>query len=159
MTHTALRALLAKASQAPWRFENDEHGLPEQLFAADVCIDGTDDLLVANMSLIVAAVNSLGPHLDRIEKLEAALRALVFPAGFTAETSHWDRARELLKGTHACRGCGLPLMSEHERTTADGCPCNSRLGINHGLVPKHTCTCIECDPEQTGSVRYPTEAP
>lgn len=50
-----------------------------------------------------------------------------------------------------CNGCGLPLKGH----VADGCPCNSPRGINHGIVPKHVCTCDECDPEQTGSVREP----
>lgn len=54
-----------------------------------------------------------------------------------------------------CRGCGLPLVPQYFSSFADGCPCNSRRGINHGLVPKHTCTCSECDPEQTGAVRQP----
>ncbi len=53
-----------------------------------------------------------------------------------------------------CRGCGKPLDPQN-RILADGCPCNSPRGVNHGLVPKDTCTCRECDPEQTGSVRQP----
>lgn len=56
-----------------------------------------------------------------------------------------------------CRGCGEGIWPEN-RTIADGCPCNSSRGINHGLVPKNTCTCQECDPEQTGSTRYPWPA-
>jgi hypothetical protein len=52
----------------------------------------------------------------------------------------------------ACRICGGILFPENRRI-ADGCPCNSARGINHGLVAKNTCTCIECDPEQTGSTR------
>lgn len=53
-----------------------------------------------------------------------------------------------------CRGCPRRLERENIRI-ADGCPCNSARGINHGIVPKNTCTCVECDPEQTGSTRYP----
>ena len=51
-----------------------------------------------------------------------------------------------------CRNCGKPLSI----TTgiADGCPCNSPRGINHGLVPAYICTCPICDPHQTGSVRH-----
>ncbi len=52
-----------------------------------------------------------------------------------------------------CRDCGLPLLPEN-RTMADGCPCNSSRGVNHGLVPKETCTCCLCDPAQTGSSRF-----
>lgn len=52
----------------------------------------------------------------------------------------------------ACRGCGKPLLP-HNSVAADGCPCNSPRGVNHGLVPKNTCTCVECDPAQTGSAR------
>lgn len=52
-----------------------------------------------------------------------------------------------------CRGCGKVLLPENFGMVADGCPCNSPRGVNHGLVPKDTCTCHECDPAQTGSVR------
>jgi hypothetical protein len=55
----------------------------------------------------------------------------------------------------ACRACGKPLLPENVRI-ADGCPCNSARGVNHGLVAKDTCTCTVCDPEQTGSTRYPS---
>lgn len=51
-----------------------------------------------------------------------------------------------------CRGCGHVLRAERQ-SVADGCICNSARGINHGLVPHETCTCIECDPAQTGSAR------
>lgn len=51
-----------------------------------------------------------------------------------------------------CRGCKEPLVPENSRV-ADGCPCNSGRGINHGLVPSRVCTCDECDPEKTGSSR------
>jgi hypothetical protein len=53
-----------------------------------------------------------------------------------------------------CKGCNKPLDGRDYRI-ADGCPCNSARGINHGLVPVNTCTCVVCDPEQTGSTRYP----
>ncbi len=55
----------------------------------------------------------------------------------------------------ACRSCGGELWVEFA-TVADGCPCNSPRGVNHGLVPVNTCTCIECDPKQTGASRYGT---
>lgn len=55
-----------------------------------------------------------------------------------------------------CRGCGAMLLPENRRI-ADGCPCNNPRGINHGLVPKNTCTCVECDPAQTGSTRIGTK--
>jgi len=51
-----------------------------------------------------------------------------------------------------CRGCGKPLDPENYRL-ADGCPCNSARGVNHGLVPAKICTCEACDPEQAGSSR------
>lgn len=51
-----------------------------------------------------------------------------------------------------CRGCGRELRPECA-WVADGCECNSPRGINHGLVPRRTCTCKACDPEQTGGTR------
>lgn len=53
-----------------------------------------------------------------------------------------------------CKGCGGEILPENRRI-ADGCPCNSARGVNHGRVPKNTCTCVLCDPAQTGSTRYP----
>jgi hypothetical protein len=53
-----------------------------------------------------------------------------------------------------CRACRAPLKPEDYRV-ADGCTCNSGRGVNHGLVAVQTCTCVTCDPEQTGSTRYP----
>lgn len=55
-----------------------------------------------------------------------------------------------------CRGCGKSLLAENFAGIADGCPCNSPRGVNHGLVPVNTCTCDECDPAQTGSTRCPS---
>lgn len=57
-----------------------------------------------------------------------------------------------------CRACCKPLLAANCRI-ADGCPCNSARGVNHGVVPVATCTCVECDPEQTGSTRYPQPEP
>lgn len=54
-----------------------------------------------------------------------------------------------------CRGCGAALDEAH-RCVADGCPCNAPRGVNHGLVPKNTCTCIECDPTHSGATRFGT---
>jgi hypothetical protein len=51
-----------------------------------------------------------------------------------------------------CNHCKQPLL-ESNHTIADGCFCNSRRGINHGLVPVHVCTCEECDPARTGGAR------
>lgn len=51
-----------------------------------------------------------------------------------------------------CRGCGEALNPANS-SMADGCPCNSARGVNHGIVSVPTCTCIECDPDQTGSSR------
>ena len=55
-----------------------------------------------------------------------------------------------------CRNCRKSLDPKNYRI-ADGCPCNSPRGVNHGLVAKETCVCVECDPEQTGSTRYSIE--
>ena len=54
-----------------------------------------------------------------------------------------------------CRCCYRPLDPKNFEAIADGCPCNSERGINHGLVPKDTCTCNECDPGQSGATRKP----
>lgn len=58
----------------------------------------------------------------------------------------------------SCHGCGRALLWENRRV-ADGCACNSPRGINHGHVPKNTCTCVECDPAQTGSTRISADHP
>jgi len=52
-----------------------------------------------------------------------------------------------------CNGCGAAIDPGYYDKIADGCPCNSMRGINHGIVPARTCTCVVCDPAQTGSVR------
>jgi hypothetical protein len=51
-----------------------------------------------------------------------------------------------------CRACGAALFPEY-RSIPDGCVCNSPRGVNHGFVARNTCTCLLCDPEQTGSTR------
>ena len=53
---------------------------------------------------------------------------------------------------YKCRACGKPLLMANYRV-ADGCPCNSIRGINHGIVPSEVCTCEICDPGRTGSSR------
>lgn len=58
----------------------------------------------------------------------------------------------MAKRGSACRGCGK-LLLENNYPLADGCPCNSPRGINHDLVPDDVCTCVICDPKQTGSSR------
>lgn len=52
-----------------------------------------------------------------------------------------------------CRACNIDLDVTNWHI-ADGCPCNSERGVNHGLVPRETCTCVSCDPHQSGSSRY-----
>lgn len=52
-----------------------------------------------------------------------------------------------------CRHCGQDLLPENAMM-ADGCPCNSGRGINHGIVDVLTCTCKVCDPEETGGSRF-----
>jgi hypothetical protein len=69
------------------------------------------------------------------------------PARLTAE------APKETPAAPKCSGCGKPLLAENF-WIADGCPCYAPRGINHGRVPKDTCTCVECDPAQTGSTRY-----
>ena len=65
---------------------------------------------------------------------------------------------ERMRNSRKCRGCGADLKPENY-LFADGCPCNSPRGVNHGLVNVLTCTCDECDPAQTGSSRYPPAVP
>jgi hypothetical protein len=57
------------------------------------------------------------------------------------------------QGIRRCRACGERLTAANW-PVADGCPCNSPRGVNHGVVPKSVCTCAECDPQQTGSSRF-----
>jgi len=59
---------------------------------------------------------------------------------------------ELFAPPDSCRSCRAALLPENRRI-ADGCPCNAPRGVNHGLVAKLTCTCVECDPAETGSTR------
>lgn len=60
-----------------------------------------------------------------------------------------EEKRETLK---VCRHCNNMLMPGNV-VLADGCPCNSPRGVNHGLVAKEVCTCDFCDPAQTGASR------
>ena len=55
--------------------------------------------------------------------------------------------------SETCRGCGNWLEFKN-LSIADGCPCNSLRGINHGIVLKVVCTCDVCDPDSTGTSRY-----
>lgn len=62
-----------------------------------------------------------------------------------------DAARREASEMAQCRSCGKTLVPLSG--IADGCPCNSPRGVNHGLVSEFVCTCIECDPAQIGSAR------
>ncbi len=89
---------------------------------------------------------------------------LGFAFGWIANNATWNRwatghAHDLSKIADAlngrpkpCNGCGKPL-DPTARRIADGCPCNSPRGVNHGLVKRETCPCVECDPAHTGAVR------
>jgi hypothetical protein len=68
------------------------------------------------------------------------------------------RLTESIDAPPRCRACGKDLTPECA-WVADGCPCNSPRGVNHGLVPRRTCTCVRCDPEQTGSTRVEPPKP
>ena len=56
-----------------------------------------------------------------------------------------------------CRGC-IRFLKPENATMADGCPCNSPRGINHGLVPSEVCCCKVCDPTETGASRQRPQA-
>jgi hypothetical protein len=56
-------------------------------------------------------------------------------------------------GHPVCRACGKLFILPDNARIADGCPCNSLRGVNHGLVPRDVCTCVGCDPAQTGASR------
>lgn len=43
----------------------------------------------------------------------------------------------------SCKGCGLPLLLENLYTD-DGCPCNSRRGINFKPMPCSICRTDNC---------------
>jgi hypothetical protein len=72
---------------------------------------------------------------------------------FVLEAFDVDPAEKVTRRVmNDCNGCGKPLDPANCRI-ADGCPCNSPRGINHGSVARETCTCIVCDPGQSGSSR------
>lgn len=112
-------------------------------------------------------VRSCREERDRLRTVVADNEAVIRAADMRARLAEMDRivddigkATSRFRGEIAalnnwdsrCRGCGRPLVPENSRI-ADGCPCNTERGVNHGLVDASTCTCDECDPEQTGSVR------
>lgn len=107
-----------------------------------------------------------------MNKVESAARALVAEIDFRARSlkEFWKSFEavplwrqsilELCDAVHAeqfaCRACGKPIEPHNVAgRVADGCPCNSARGVNHGLVPTWSCTCKECDPAETGSARQP----
>jgi len=121
--------------------------------------------------LRLSIVTALSAALDVAEADVAGYEAKTPQLAIVAEGAH-HRAVEAFRATIApspgatldalaasfmnvdqCRACGKPLDPRNTKV-ADGCPCNSPRGINHGLVPVLTCTCVECDPSQTG--RHPT---
>lgn len=57
-----------------------------------------------------------------------------------------------------CRGCGEELDSANH-VIADGCPCNSKGGLNHGLVPEYVCCCDKCFPDSNETHRYARKKP
>lgn len=57
-----------------------------------------------------------------------------------------------------CLGCSATLSPDNF-ALADGCPCNSPRGVNHGRVPVDVCTCNACDPAQSGASRRRCECP
>lgn len=99
-----------------------------------VVADNEVVIRAADMQARLAEMNRI---VDDIGKATSRFR------GEIAALNNWDSR---------CRGCGQPLLPENVRI-ADGCPCNSERGVNHGLVAVSTCTCGDCDPEQTGSTR------
>jgi len=96
----------------------------------------------------------LAEHLHRADEAIKEMRTVY------AQNHHAQEWADFLEGhlkdLKRCRGCDRFIMPKNYRI-ADGCPCNNPRGINHGLVPKNTCTCAECDPEKTGGTRYPPE--
>ncbi len=42
-----------------------------------------------------------------------------------------------------CRGCKSPILPRNH-WMADGCPCATARGVNHGLVSASICTCAVC---------------
>lgn len=96
-----------------------------------------DNEVVIRTADMQARLAEMDRIVDDVGKATSRFRAEI------AALNNWDSR---------CRGCGKPLVPENSRI-ADGCPCNTPRGINHGLVDTSTCTCEGCDPEQTGSVR------
>lgn len=96
-----------------------------------------------------AAVAALTAERDAIQERVRKLRSGLF----YDEHDDGEGSGLPFKNLDDCRACGAGILPENRRI-ADGCPCNSARGVNHGLVPVSTCTCAECDPAQTGSTRY-----
>lgn len=117
------------------------------------------DHLDAELSELKALLTEYGKASVSVDGLHRACCIAAHKVDGPARTALGELADAIdsgRSGRRVCRACGAALRSENERI-ADGCPCNSQRGINHGLVPKETCTCVVCDPEQTGSTRYPVE--
>lgn len=129
-------------------FKVDEPGLPE-----DAAIVGWSEHIRFGSGQVAVKVWSASfdpvPEGGTIPEIEVWLRAV--------EVKAVPSATDVL--CVLCRGCGSVLFTANFDKVADGCPCNSERGINHGLVPKNTCTCPECDPNRTGVARSPTQSP
>ena len=89
-----------------------------------------------------------GKKIEEVEKERDQFKALAEEGERTIQA----QAKLIQESFTFCQGCGKPLAMKNWMV-ADGCPCNSSRGVNHGLVPTLTCTCKECDPEQTGGTR------
>lgn len=68
---------------------------------------------------------------------------------------NWSKkmGHDVLGELSKCASCDRPLLVSN-LSMADGCPCNSPRGVNHGRVPVAACTCVTCDPAQTGGSRF-----
>jgi len=92
------------------------------------------------------------PFRERACRACGRLRDVEIGTDDLCETCRGIRNTTLYSQKYRCQGCNKFLLIDNYRI-ADGCPCNSPRGVNHGLVPTLTCTCVKCDPQQTGSSR------
>jgi len=104
-----------------------------------VLVEASGGLAIDQFLLTASgAMEALGDvlnHMDAVENNEDAWvdgvfeRMQAFVEGFKKENDVCDVLRGFMIVSDTCAGCGSVLLLENAWMT-DGCPCNSRLGVN-----------------------------